>query len=499
MEGKERQRQTEELKKYFRENARSCSEQRKSEDSAQEEMQEATDQKTSDKDEKNAMPEEKENLQSGRKQEINGSEMKSRKKSGDEKDPQASQKERTGGCKETKNVKTSGERKRQEMYREKGEMESSACRREKAAGKKKPEDPDPYLVWLAGILSLNAEKKIQLIKEYSPEEIFHMPALKRRQLCEYLQIRPEILEDACGQDPEAEAVKLKEKGISLTFFMDTSYPRRLRQIPDPPFALYYKGNLPPDSVSAAVIGARQCSEYGRETAKKVGMLLAECGVSVVSGMAYGIDSAGHAGALAGGGRTYAVLGCGADICYPAAERKLYEQILETCGGILSEYPPGTPPLSRNFPARNRIISGLSDFVIVAEAKKRSGSLITADFAMEQGKDVYAVPGRICDELSSGTNHLIAQGAGILCDPEQFLKDLNLRRENNEKAEKAPEPKLTDEESRLYGCLDFEPGFLDTIIEKAGFSVRETLRILDSLRRKGLVKEYYRNYFGKTYR
>lgn len=191
-----------------------------------------------------------------------------------------------------------------------------------------------------------------------------------------------------------------------------AFPRRLLHMADPPKGLYVIGTLPADDLpSVAIVGSRMCSPYGRRIACRFGMELAEQGVQIISGMALGIDGHAHEGALASGGRTFAVLGCGADICYPEKNRTLYQEIPKK-GGILSEEPPGTLPLPYHFPKRNRIISGLSDLVIVVEARKKSGSLITADAALEQGRTVMAVPGRVGDALAEGTNHLLAQGAEI---------------------------------------------------------------------------------------
>ena len=191
---------------------------------------------------------------------------------------------------------------------------------------------------------------------------------------------------------------------------DSRYPDLLRQIPDPPQQLYGIGN--PDLLNtpmAAVIGSRKCSEYGKQTAMAVGRSLGLAGVTVVSGMAKGIDCFGHLGALKAGGKTIAVLGCGVDLCYPEENRKIYEQICRE-GLVLSEYPPGTPPLPYRFPQRNRIIAGLSQVVTVVEAGHESGALITAGLAMDFGRDVYAVPGNITSMWSLGTNKLIADGA-----------------------------------------------------------------------------------------
>ncbi|MBR2188208.1 MAG: DNA-processing protein DprA [Eubacterium sp.] len=207
---------------------------------------------------------------------------------------------------------------------------------------------------------------------------------------------------------------------------DPAYPEKLRAYARMPEELYVIGRLPdPAGKCVAIVGARRCSNYGYSEAKRFGKVLAEHGVQVISGMALGCDAAGHEGALEGGGRTFAVLGSGADVCYPSSNRLLYEQILRTGGGILSEFEPGTPAAGWHFPIRNRIISALSDLVLVAEARRKSGSLITVEYALEQGKAVYAIPGRNRDPASAGCNHLISEGAGIATCPEDILAELGL--------------------------------------------------------------------------
>ena len=217
--------------------------------------------------------------------------------------------------------------------------------------------------------------------------------------------------------------KTGEKSIRFVRRGDRDYPRRLREIPDPPEKLYVLGRLPEENIPAvAVIGARDCTEYGRYVASRLGETLGRKGVQVISGMARGIDGIGQEAALAAGGSSFAVMGSGVDICYPARNRDLYEK-LKAGGGILSEYAPGTPAMPHNFPKRNRIVSGLSDAVVVVEAREKSGTLITVDMALEQGREVYAVPGRVTDGLSAGCNRLLKLGAGILSDTEEFLEDL----------------------------------------------------------------------------
>ena len=215
----------------------------------------------------------------------------------------------------------------------------------------------------------------------------------------------------------------EEEKISFITPFDSMYPERLKSIPDAPAGLYVMGTLPAESdITVAVIGARECSDYGRYVAERLGAFLGERGVTVVSGMARGIDGISQWAALEAGGASIGVLGCGVDVCYPAKNRKLYDRLLKQ-GAVLSEYHPGTPPRPMNFPARNRIVSGLADAVVVIEARNKSGTLITVDMALEQGREVFVVPGRVTDGLSEGCNRLIKQGAGILLSPEELLEEL----------------------------------------------------------------------------
>lgn len=226
-----------------------------------------------------------------------------------------------------------------------------------------------------------------------------------------------------GYDLYGEYGRMTERGICLVTEGEADFPGRLAGIPDPPYALYYVGSLPPEEKKAvALIGARDCTEYGRYMAKQFGEALASAGVQVISGMARGIDGIGQKSALRAGGYSLGVLGCGVDICYPGENRELYDALAEE-GGICSEYPPGISPRAVLFPPRNRIISGFCDALLVIEAKEKSGTLITVDMALEQGREVYALPGRATDPLSGGCNRLIRQGAGLVSSPGELLEEL----------------------------------------------------------------------------
>ncbi len=224
-------------------------------------------------------------------------------------------------------------------------------------------------------------------------------------------------------DFEKERKRLDEKGIMFVPRMDERFPEKLRNIPNSPFTVYVRGRLPdPEVPSVAVIGARMCSEYGRFMARQFGQGLAMAGVQVISGMARGIDGIAQNAALQSGGTSFGVLGCGVDVCYPEENIGIYDQLMES-GGIISEFPPGTQPLANFFPMRNRIISALSDIVLVVEARQKSGTSITVDTALEQGREVLAIPGRVTDRLSDGCNHLISQGAGVAISVEDVLDRL----------------------------------------------------------------------------
>jgi len=277
---------------------------------------------------------------------------------------------------------------------------------------------------------------------------------------------------------------LEEKEIRVFRKEEKDYPRRLKEIPKPPEELYVLGSLPGEQMpSVAVIGARDCSEYGKYVAAHLGNVFGRNGIQVISGMARGIDGIAQEAAVDAGGRSFAVLGSGVDVCYPAGNRRLYEK-LKAAGGILSEYPKGTPAIARHFPARNRIVSGLADAVIVVEAREKSGTLITVDMALEQGREVYVVPGRITDSLSVGCNRLIKLGAGILLDTDEFMEELKKIAERRyttcedwARGEKTQglsmevsgedEKMLTGEPELLaiYNALDFSPAGPEQIRER----------------------------------
>lgn len=361
----------------------------------------------------------------------------------------------------------------------------------------------PYAYWLDGVEKLGNTGKLRLLEAFaSPEGIY---CAKKEELDSFLtEEQISALERTKDGDVWEAYGRLSEQGIAFYPFYHPRYPKRLFSIPDRPFGLYVKGRLPEDEKrSVAIVGARNCSEYGRYLAESFGGRLAAAGVQIVSGFAKGIDGLAQAAAIQAGGSSFGVLGCGVDICYPASHKELYEQILER-GGILSTHRPATPPLAFHFPPRNRIISGLADAVLVIEAKQKSGTLITVDMALEQGREVYAVPGRVTDRLSDGCNSLLLQGAGAALSPEQFLKELEdniwsgreMMREACERKEchSNKAANLSEEEQALLKLLDFYPITLDQIrlmmqsekrLQKLGLP--QTMELLLNLSLKGCIK------------
>lgn len=264
--------------------------------------------------------------------------------------------------------------------------------------------------------------------------------------------------------------RMTERGIRLVTCRETEYPEKLEAVHDAPYVLYYAGRMPDNERrSIALIGARSCSEYGKYMAREFGAALARAGVQIISGMARGIDGIGQMAALDAGGYSLGVFGCGVDICYPPGNRELYERLLSE-GGVCSEYPPGIGPRAVLFPPRNRIISGLCDGVLVIEAKERSGTLITVDMALEQGREVYALPGRATDALSAGCNRLIRQGAQLVMSPQELLEELQTG------AAAGPDPMVFCQQTlftpegvqgELLHLLDFQPKSMDFLKEAYG--------------------------------
>jgi len=320
------------------------------------------------------------------------------------------------------------------------------------------------------------------ILEISGENILKIPNLKRENLERILNSRSKINVSGFLEDN-------MKKGIKIITCLDEEYPEALRQIYNRPAVLYYKGDFLDFEPAIAIVGSRKATAYGKWACEKFTKELVELGVTIISGLALGIDSIAHRTALDNGGRTIAILGNGIDIRYPKKNAKLYDEICEA-GAIVSEFPPGTQPLSYNFPQRNRIISGLALAVIVVEAKERSGSLITAHHALEQGKDVFALPGNINSIYSKGTNKLIKDGAFPLLDIEDLLEVVGDFRERNQshKMDEFDYSTLSDIERKIVELVKEGPIHSDMIAYRTGLDIITVNSMLTILEMKGIIKE-----------
>jgi DNA processing protein len=277
------------------------------------------------------------------------------------------------------------------------------------------------------------------------------------------------------------------KEIQVLTWDDPDYPRRLKEIDQPPPVLYVRGQLlEVDQWAIAIVGTRRATAYGRQVSEEIARQLAQNGISVVSGLARGIDSIAHGAALKNRGRTLAVLGNGVDLIYPPEHRKLAEDILQH-GALISDYPPGTAPESANFPPRNRIISGLSLAVIVVEAGEKSGALITAAFAADQGREVFAVPGYLYSPQSKGTNGLIHEGAYIFKDVKDVLEILNLTQVNQYQSARTALP-ADATETQLYSMLGREALHIDEIRDQTNLPIEQVTSTLALMELKGLVRQ-----------
>ncbi len=298
---------------------------------------------------------------------------------------------------------------------------------------------DIYRLWLAAINGIGRKTVFRMWEMIGRDDfaelIYRMQDHElqafTQQICDQPDKRgktnPAILEDLllCARrsiNPEKLEEELQKKRILFMTYGDGEYPEKLLEIPDPPFCLFCIGRMPDDRPTVSIIGARNATPYGREQARVFGSTLSRYGMNVISGMARGIDGIAGRAALDAGGYSAAVLGCGVDICYPSDNKDLYERLCRD-GGVISEYMPGTAAQARLFPLRNRIISGLSDVVLVIEASQKSGTLITVDMALDQNREIYALPGRVTDVRSGGCNRLIRQGANIAASPEDIVIDL----------------------------------------------------------------------------
>ena len=352
---------------------------------------------------------------------------------------------------------------------------------------------DIYMLWLSSLVHQVGSRKLNFLlekfgsaraifgashdelKEQMPNAHYAFDCISKQQNLSYIEVL---------------LAQLEAKGIAYISRNNTRFPALLKEIPDPPVGIFFIGTLPADNTEKiAIIGSRKCSEYGLLTARLLAMPLAAAGIVIVSGMAKGVDSMAHRGALQGKGKTIAVLGCGVDICYPAENKQLREEIINN-GCVVSEYLPGIRPTPMYFPARNRIISGLCRAIVVKEAGKKSGTLITVDQAQEQGREVFAVPGNISSKLSYGTNQLIRDGAFPVFDHEDILNALGILAspQQDNKGKSKIENCLAPDEKRVYDNLSMEPISFDMLIDKVSIEIGRLHLICAGLELKGLAKK-----------
>jgi DNA processing protein len=281
--------------------------------------------------------------------------------------------------------------------------------------------------------------------------------------------------------------KIEKQGIKILTWQDEAYPGRLKEIDQPPPVLYIRGEyLPDDLFAVAIVGTRRVTPYGRQITEELSSFLAANGMTVISGLARGVDAVAHQATLKAGGRTIGVLGSGVDKIYPPEHRALAEQMMER-GAIISDYAPGTPPDASNFPPRNRIISGLSLAVVVVEAGETSGALITAEFAAEQGREIFAVPGSILAPQSKGTNKLIQNGALPLLTVTDLMQALDITRVSEHKAARRIIPADTTE-AKLLDVLGNEPLHVDEIRNQAELPIEKVSAALALMELKGIVRQ-----------
>lgn len=354
-----------------------------------------------------------------------------------------------------------------------------------------------YWEWFCSISGLYRMQQELLLRCFkTPEGVYRASAEELAHLQEKgIRAARQVSSFRKEHPPERIVHTNRKNGIHFISHVHASYPVRLREIADRPYGLFYRGSLPPEGKKCiAVVGARMCTRQGREMAQQIGAEVARAGGAVISGAAYGIDGAAQWAALEAGGESFAVLGCGVDIAYPASHRQLLDR-LAACGGVISEFPAGMRPLRHHFPIRNRIISALSDVLTVVEARKKSGSLITAEYAASQGRTVYAVPGRPWDELSEGCNELIFQGAAPVLSVDSFIiENFPDYRKNIRKL--SEDFTLAPTEKLVYSSLGLHSKSLWELMECTSLSPAELGGCLLSLEEKGLAGEVERNYYVK---
>lgn len=357
-------------------------------------------------------------------------------------------------------------------------------------------DPSELKSWLAllTVHTVGPIRYISLVKHFgSPEKVLSASKRELEELPDIGQIIASNLKDKVLWDKVEEQAKLMEKHqVQVVTFKDEEYPENLKSIYDPPPFLFVKGEIRKEDLNAvAIVGCRSASVYGKRITERIGRELAKNGITIVSGLARGIDSIAHLSALKENGRTLAVFGSGLDIIYPPENKKLAEEIVSN-GAILSEFFLGTKPEAPNFPRRNRLISGLSLGVVIVEAGTKSGALVTASCALEQNREVFAIPGNLGSKNSEGTNALIKQGAKLVTAVEDILEELKIttkgKRLNSSAQTEVDISHLSEMERNIFKLISDEPYHIDKIATQASVNVPQALSALLSLELKGLVKQ-----------
>lgn len=349
---------------------------------------------------------------------------------------------------------------------------------------------DPRLFWIGfNLVKGIGAVRFQAVLDHfgDPQIAWNAPysALRAAGLSE--KIAENLIEVRDSVSLEEVWQSLQEQGIRVLIWDDPGYPKHLKEIDQPPPLLYLRGDLElADEWAVAIVGTRRVTHYGRQITAEVASTLARSGVTVVSGLARGVDAIAHQAALDAGGRSIAVLGSGVDRIYPPEHRRLADRLIER-GALISDYAPGTPPEASNFPPRNRIISGLSLAVVVIEAGAKSGALITASFAADQGRDVFAVPGNINAPQSKGTNRLIQDGAQPLLSAESVLEALQLTMVAEHRAARVVLP-ADAVEAQLFAMLDQQPRHVDEIRAQANLPIEKVSATLALMELKGMVRQ-----------
>jgi DNA processing protein len=358
-----------------------------------------------------------------------------------------------------------------------------------------------YLNALNLLTILGPRRIVALMENYdSAEDAWKAPAAELFHLLGLQDPVSKFEKERSVIEPEKEWEKLIKQKVSCVSSACPSYPRLLKELHFPPPLLYYKGNLDRiDKPAVAIVGSRRCTFYGQEVAHRLAVELATAGVSVISGMALGIDTAAHRGTLENSGYTAAVLGCGVDQCYPPKNADLMQLIIAE-GAVISEYPVDTEPLPFHFPLRNRVISGLSLGTVVVEATAKSGALITANYALEQNREVFAVPGNVGSPYSRGSHRLIKEGARLVESAADILEELNFQTATEEQLTLAGAgllPDLSAVEKKLLDMIPYQPMHIDNIIQQSGVKASETSALLLSLELKKLIRQTPGKYFMRV--